>query len=78
MEARLEILFKKKEDYIILEKFPGEKLKGLKYKPLFSYYTQVNVVGNVVFKYIITNFIYVLNIIINFITVSKYCFYCFN
>lgn len=42
MEARLDILFKKKEDYIILDKFPGEKLKGLKYIPLFSYFIQVN------------------------------------
>lgn len=42
MEARLDILFKKKEDYTVLETFPGEKLKGLKYKPLFPYFTQVN------------------------------------
>lgn len=42
MEARLEALFKKKEDYTILDKFPGEKLKGLKYKPLFSYFIQVS------------------------------------
>lgn len=41
MEARLEVMFKKKEDYIILDTFPGEKLKGLKYKPLFSYFTHV-------------------------------------
>lgn len=41
MEARLDILFKKKEDYIILDQFPGEKLKGLKYIPLFSYFAQV-------------------------------------
>lgn len=42
MEARLDSLFKKKEDYIILDKFPGEKLKGLKYTPLFSYFVRVS------------------------------------
>jgi len=42
MEARLETLFKKKESYTILDKFPGEKLKGLKYTPLFPYFRQVN------------------------------------
>lgn len=42
MEARLDTLFKKKENYTILDKFPGEKLKGLKYKPLFPYFKQVN------------------------------------
>lgn len=42
MEARLDVMFKKKEDYIILDTFSGDKLKGLKYKPLFSYFTQVN------------------------------------
>ncbi|XP_027849362.2 isoleucine--tRNA ligase, cytoplasmic [Aphis gossypii] len=40
MEARLETLFKKKESYTILDKFPGEKLKGLKYTPLFPYFKQ--------------------------------------
>lgn len=42
MEARLDILFKKKEDYTILDTFLGEKLKGLKYKPIFSYFEQVS------------------------------------
>lgn len=42
MEARLEVLFKKKEDYVVLDTFPGEKLKGLKYKPLFPYFVQVS------------------------------------
>lgn len=41
MEARLDTLFKKKENYTILDKFLGEKLKGLKYKPLFPYFKQV-------------------------------------
>lgn len=44
MEARLDIMFKKKENYTILDKFLGEKLKGLKYKPLFPYFIQVNLV----------------------------------
>lgn len=42
MEARLNVLFKKKEDYVILDQFPGEILKGLKYKPIFPYFIQVN------------------------------------
>lgn len=45
MEARLDIMFKKKEDYIVLESFLGEKLKGLKYKPIFSYFEQVNLIN---------------------------------
>lgn len=44
MEARLDVLFKKKEDYIVLDTFPGEKLKGLKYKPIFSYFAKVNII----------------------------------
>jgi isoleucyl-tRNA synthetase len=56
MEARLDVLFKKKEDYTILDKFPGEKLKGLKYKPLFPYFIQVSYR-----KYLILNYyIYIL------------------
>lgn len=39
MEARLAALFKKPAEYEILEKFPGENLKGLKYVPLFNYFT---------------------------------------
>lgn len=48
MEARLDIMFKKKEDYTILDTFPGEKLKGLKYIPLFPYFTQVNCIKHLV------------------------------
>ncbi|XP_050421061.1 isoleucine--tRNA ligase, cytoplasmic [Adelges cooleyi] len=40
MEARLEVLFKKKEDYTVLDTFPGQKLKGQRYKPLFPYFAQ--------------------------------------
>lgn len=47
MEARLDVMFKKKEDYTILEKFPGEKLKGLKYKPLFSYFIEVSYIKQI-------------------------------
>lgn len=39
MEARIEALFKKAADYAILDKFLGETLKGLAYKPLFPYFT---------------------------------------
>jgi len=38
MEARLKELFKKEEDYTILEKMKGIDLKGLTYTPLFPYF----------------------------------------
>ena len=38
MECRIDSLFKKKEDYVILERFEGAKLAGLKYEPLFNYF----------------------------------------
>ncbi|KAK3601599.1 hypothetical protein CHS0354_027846 [Potamilus streckersoni] len=38
MEARLESLFKKPEEYIILDKFKGKTLEGKQYKPLFEYF----------------------------------------
>ncbi|KAL5013777.1 hypothetical protein ScPMuIL_008047 [Solemya velum] len=38
MEARLEALFKKPEEFEILEKFKGKTIGGLKYKPLFQYF----------------------------------------
>lgn len=41
MEARLEALFKKPEDYRVISKFPGSKLKGEEYEPLFDYYIEV-------------------------------------
>ncbi|CAH0587986.1 unnamed protein product [Chrysodeixis includens] len=37
-ESRLHALFKNIEDFEVLEKFPGEKLKGLKYTPIFDYF----------------------------------------
>ncbi|KAL5969721.1 Isoleucine--tRNA ligase cytoplasmic [Taenia solium] len=41
MECRLEWFYKKAEDYEILEKMKGEKLVGLKYKPLFDYFIKL-------------------------------------
>jgi len=38
MEARLKELFKKEEDYTVLEKMKGVDLKGLTYTPLFPYF----------------------------------------
>jgi isoleucyl-tRNA synthetase len=40
MEARLDSLFKKPEEYKVLDKFPGEKLKGEEYEPLFDYFIE--------------------------------------
>lgn len=41
MEARLEALFKKADEYTVLEKFEGAKLAGQKYKPLFPYFAHL-------------------------------------
>ena len=38
METRLVELFKKPEDYTVLEKMKGGSLKGLSYTPLFPYF----------------------------------------
>ncbi|KAJ7379527.1 Isoleucine--tRNA ligase, cytoplasmic [Desmophyllum pertusum] len=38
MEVRLEALFKKPEEYTILERFKGATLAGKTYKPLFTYF----------------------------------------
>uniref|UniRef100_A0A646QD90 Isoleucine--tRNA ligase, cytoplasmic n=1 Tax=Hemiscolopendra marginata TaxID=943146 RepID=A0A646QD90_9MYRI len=40
MEARLEALFKKPEEYLIIAKFPGKSLFGKTYKPLFPYFAE--------------------------------------
>ncbi|MED6257680.1 hypothetical protein ATANTOWER_029598 [Ataeniobius toweri] len=40
MEARLGALFKSESEYSVLDKFPGEVLKGKKYKPLFHYFSK--------------------------------------
>ncbi|XP_070193742.1 isoleucine--tRNA ligase, cytoplasmic-like isoform X2 [Littorina saxatilis] len=39
MEARLEALFKTEDEYNILDKFKGKMLDGMKYKPLFNYFS---------------------------------------
>lgn len=39
-ESRVESIFKDASKYEILEKFNGKKLAGLKYKPLFDYFTE--------------------------------------
>jgi isoleucyl-tRNA synthetase len=38
MEARLASMYKKEEEYEILEKFKGVSLKNKKYKPIFPYF----------------------------------------
>lgn len=38
-ESRFPLIFKNIEDFVILEKYPGIKLKGIKYTPLFDYFT---------------------------------------
>ncbi|XP_066285526.1 isoleucine--tRNA ligase, cytoplasmic-like isoform X3 [Branchiostoma lanceolatum] len=40
MEARLEALFKKPEEYTILDRFKGSTLFGKGYKPLFPYFSE--------------------------------------
>ncbi|KAM3965585.1 isoleucyl-tRNA synthetase [Aphomia sociella] len=37
-ESRLPVIFKNVEDFVVLDKFPGEKLKGIKYTPIFDYF----------------------------------------
>ncbi|KRT82123.1 tRNA synthetase, partial [Oryctes borbonicus] len=39
MEARLEAVFQA-DDYEVVEKFPGIKLKGLRYEPVFPYFKE--------------------------------------
>ncbi|XP_054281987.1 isoleucine--tRNA ligase, cytoplasmic [Macrosteles quadrilineatus] len=41
MEARLQTLFKKEDEYKILQKFLGKTLAGKKYKPIFPYYAHL-------------------------------------
>ncbi|XP_061719553.1 isoleucine--tRNA ligase, cytoplasmic [Cydia pomonella] len=40
LEQRLPVIFKNVEDFTILEKIPGIKLKGLKYTPMFDYFVE--------------------------------------
>lgn len=37
-ESRFPVIFKNVQDFDVLEKFPGEKLRGLKYTPIFDYF----------------------------------------
>nr|XP_042904270.1 isoleucine--tRNA ligase, cytoplasmic isoform X2 [Parasteatoda tepidariorum]XP_042904276.1 isoleucine--tRNA ligase, cytoplasmic isoform X2 [Parasteatoda tepidariorum] len=45
MEARLEALYKKPEDYTILERFKGRTLEGNTYDPLFPYFKHLKAKG---------------------------------
>ncbi|GAB0099213.1 Isoleucyl-tRNA synthetase [Sergentomyia squamirostris] len=54
MEARLEAVFKSAKSYEILETFPGKKLSGLKYQPLFDYFTKYK---DVAFRVLLDNYV---------------------
>lgn len=41
MEARLEILYKKPDEYEVLDRFPGRALQGKSYEPLFPYFAHL-------------------------------------
>ncbi|XP_050068231.1 isoleucine--tRNA ligase, cytoplasmic [Anopheles maculipalpis] len=45
MECRIESLLKGPENYTVLESFPGSKLAGLQYEPLFDYFRKYESVG---------------------------------
>ncbi|CAH2312369.1 isoleucine--tRNA ligase, cytoplasmic isoform X1 [Pelobates cultripes] len=45
MEARLSSLYKGENEYDILERFPGNALKGKTYKPLFEYFKKAADIG---------------------------------
>ena len=51
MQARLQALYKKEEEYEILDSFKGESLFGKGYKPLFPYFAQVCVEKTSLFFY---------------------------
>ena len=42
MEARLDALYKRDNEYEVLGKFKGETLFGKGYQPLFSYFAHVS------------------------------------
>lgn len=44
-ECRITSLYKKKEDYKIVEKIKGSELLGLEYEPLFPYFSERRVDG---------------------------------
>ncbi|KAG1682597.1 Isoleucine--tRNA ligase, cytoplasmic [Nymphon striatum] len=41
MEARIESLYKKSDEYIVLKRFKGSALKGKSYEPIFPYFKQL-------------------------------------
>ena len=45
MEARLGSIWKKEEEYAVLEKMVGKDLQGKGYTPLFPYYKQMKETG---------------------------------
>ena len=45
MKARLSQLFKDEKEYVLLETFPGKKLEGLSYQPLFPYFDRLKEKG---------------------------------
>lgn len=45
MEARLEALFKKDDEYTVLDRFKGQRLRGKRYKPLFPYFEHLKAKG---------------------------------
>lgn len=45
MESRLEALYKKEDQYTVLETFKGSSLKGKRYKPLFPYFIHMEKKG---------------------------------
>ncbi|XP_069693675.1 isoleucine--tRNA ligase, cytoplasmic [Periplaneta americana] len=45
MESRLEALYKKEDQYTILEKFKGSSLKGKRYVPIFPYFQDMEKKG---------------------------------
>ncbi|PSN31656.1 Isoleucine--tRNA ligase [Blattella germanica] len=45
MESRLEALYKKEDQYSVLESFQGANLKGKRYKPLFPYFSYMEKKG---------------------------------
>ena len=40
MESCLSALFKKEDEYKVLDKFTGKKLEGEHYEPLFNYFVE--------------------------------------
>ncbi|XP_070558772.1 isoleucine--tRNA ligase, cytoplasmic-like [Ptychodera flava] len=55
LEARLPALFKKEDEYAVLEKFKGETLRGKGYKPLFEYFGKYK--GQGAFQVVVDNYV---------------------